>query len=295
MRSPSSATENYYCAMISLMGKVRIWDASMCVRVLKRLCDLMDNLEHKLQEMLAGIDKLFSLAGEGLLKETRYGEEKERIETELKALSKDLDERDELRVEKIIPTWRRVPRSGVFLPAGDVNQASPLRDLLVELVDKYRGPHSAPAPKNETIIPAGRHYDGVRYLRSIFGQAQSTLFIKDNYLKPSVLDILSEYLLDDPALKVRLLVAHNRHTPAFRESYRAFRTQYSRSIEARIVGEGRDHPRYILVDEGKLFTPDHSLDRWGVATVNIYEHEAADEVAEVRERLEAEWNRAEML
>lgn len=249
----------------------------------------MADLELELRRLLDDIEELLSLASEDLLKATRYGSEKERIERELYELAKNMDGRDQLRVEKVIPQWRPVYKSGVFLKPNDVNGISPLRGVLFQLLAKYHQPQSAPNTKDEIIITAGKPYDGVKYLRSILSRAKSSIFIKDNYLKPNVLDILSEFLIENPELKVRILVAHNKRTPAFRESYIAFKNQHASEMEGRILGEDKDHPRYILIDGNELFTPDHSLDRWGIETVNVHQHKNAKDVEQTKTSLEEAW------
>jgi hypothetical protein len=250
----------------------------------------MASPENKLRDMLGRIEELLSLANEGLLKAKRYGDDKEQIESELVELGKELDERDQLRIEKVIPKWRSPYKFDIFLPPNEVNQISPLRGVLFQLLAKYHSPQVIPQPRDEKVITPGKPHDGIKYLRSILSQAQESIFVKDNYLRPTILDVISEFCLENDQLNVRLLVAHNKQTPAFRASYQAFKNQYGGNLEARILGEDRDHPRYILIDEQKLFTPDNSLDQWGINTVNIHEHKDAKEIEDVKGLLDRQWS-----
>jgi hypothetical protein len=248
--------------------------------------------ETKIRNFLKEIEELASLASEDLLKSDKFYNTKEKIEDELKELGKKLEEREQLSIEKIVPIWRNVRKPSFFMNPDSIKEILPLRDLLLKLLTKYGEPQSLPTPKNEIIINIGEQYEGKKYLRSIFNQAESSLFIKDNYLKAEILDILSEYIIDKPKLNIRIMVLENKNLTALRVHYSAFIAQYPGSLEVKYLSkEEKDHPRYILVDGCKLFTPDHSLDQWGISTVNIYEHTNQKEIEDVKQSLEKNWEK----
>ena len=250
-------------------------------------------IEYRIREMLEKVEELLSLASEGLLKTDKFYPTKEQMERDLEELGKELEERDRLAIEKVIPKWRMVHKSNMFMEANSVNEISPLRGVLFQLLAKYGSPKSVIPPKNEKVISAGKPYDGKQYLRSILIQAKNSILIRDNYLKPEILDILSEYILDNPALKVSLIVGENNRLETFRVHYKAFDLQYPSKIEAKYVTKAQqDHPRYVLIDSIRLFTPDHSLDQWGISTVNIYEHLNKNEVLTIKQGLDTEWDEA---
>ena len=144
------------------------------------------------------------------------------------------------------------------------------------------------------VVIAGKQYDGRSYLRSIFQQASNSIFIRDSYFRPAVLDILLEYLLDNNNLKVEILMGDNNRLAPFRMSFASFKQQYPvLNIGARYsTGIGSDHPRYILIDDQLLFNPDHSLDQWGEKTVNIHQLTNVAEINRVKNQILLEWNTA---
>lgn len=253
-------------------------------------------IETKIREMLGRIDEIYSLASEDLLESARFYKTKYGIEDELKNLSPNLDERSQLMIKKAIPQWRSEPKPGFINGSNAVREIDPLRELLLHLLVKCTKGSSVPLPKTETLIPPGKEYEGKQYLRSILNQAKSSIFIRDNYLKAEILDILSEYILDKPELKTKLLVGENNRLVAFRTHYTSFNSQYPARVEARYLAKTlQDHPRYIFVDETILFNPDHSLDQWGISTVNVHRIEGVEQIDKIRTTLELEWNSATLV
>lgn len=250
------------------------------------------NLEQEYTKLIQELDEILSLGSEGLLKSEKmygviYG-----IEDKLKEISKTLDERSRLSIEKTIPMWRNVPKSGIFVRNEEVvSRATPLRALLSELLSKQTGRPVADI-KSEMVILAGKQYDGRLYLRNILQQASSSIFIRDSYFRPAVLDVLLEYLLDNKNLRIEILMGDNNRLAPFKASFVSFKQQYaSFSIDARYsAGKDNDHPRYILIDDQLLFNPDYSLDQWGEKTVNIHQLTDGTEITKAKNQLTAEWN-----
>jgi hypothetical protein len=251
-----------------------------------------------LVELIKKIDDILSLSSEGLLKSEEMYEVIYEVEDELKKISKELDKRSQLSIEKNIPKWRNYPKSGIFVQNNEVQKrVTPLRALLSELMDKYN-PQPLTNLKSEIVINAGKPYEGRLYLRTIFDQAIETIFIRDSYLRPNILDTILEYFLDNNSLKVQIIVGDNNRLPSFKVSYLAFIKQYpSIKIEARYSSKTqlKDHPRYIFIDDKLLFNPDHSLDQWGEKTVNIHQMTEISQINKVRSNLLNEWNGADKI
>jgi len=250
------------------------------------------SLEQKYTNLIQKLDEILSLGKDGLLKSERMYQTIYKVEDELKEISKTLDERSRLSIEKTIPMWRNVPKSGIFVSNEEVvKRTTPLRALLPELLSEQTG-QSLPNIKTEMVIPAGKQYDGRLYLRNILQQASNSIFIRDSYFRPVILDVLLEYLLDNNNLKIQILMGDNNRLDPFRTSFVSFKQQYtSFIIDARYsAGKDNDHPRYILIDDQLIFNPDHSLDQWGEKTVNIHQLTDEIEIAKAKKQLTTEWN-----
>ena len=164
------------------------------------------NLEQEYTGLIEKLDEILSLGSEDLLKSERMYETIYGVEDRLKEISKELDERSRLSIEKTIPMWRNVPKSGIFVRNDEVvKRVTPLKSLLSELLSKQTG-QSVADIKSEIVILAGKQYEGRLYLRNILQQASSSIFIRDSYFKPVVLDVLLEYLLDNNNLRVEILM-----------------------------------------------------------------------------------------
>lgn len=251
-------------------------------------------LKEKFTKLIQDLDEILTLGKGDLLKSERMYQVVYGTEDQLKEISKELDERSRLAIEKNIPAWRYVPKSGIFVRNEEVLlRVSPLRALLSELLSKQSG-QTTNEVKTEMVILAGRPYDGRLYLRNILQQASSSIFIRDSYLRPVILDILLEYLLSNNNLKVEILMGENNKLAPLRASYELFVKQYpSLNISAKYsTSQDSDHPRYIFIDEQLLFNPDHSLDQWGESTVNIHQLTDVTEINKAKNQLLAEWSTA---
>lgn len=254
----------------------------------------MNHLKEKFTKLIQELDEIIALGKDELLKSERMYQVVYGVEDQLKEISKGLDERSQLSIEKNIPVWRNTPKSGIFVRNEEVlSRVSPLRALLSELLAKQSGQATSEV-KTEMVILAGRPYDGRLYLRNILQQASGSIFIRDSYLRPVILDILLEYLLDNKNLKIEILMGENNKLAPFRASYDSFARQYpALNISVKYsTAQDSDHPRYIFIDEQLLFNPDHSLDQWGESTVNIHQLTDAVEINKAKNQLLTEWNMA---
>lgn len=259
----------------------------------------MNTLE-QLQKLLSDIDEILGLGKEGLLKSERLSKEKHFVEDQLKKISKDLDERSQLSIEKTIPKWRNIPKSGIFVSPNEViNELTPLIALIQGLIVKV-SPEDKDTKilKEEVVIEKGRPYDGRKYLRELFDSADKSIFIRDSYFKPEILDILLEYFINNENLEVKILMGENNRLSPFQASYIKFKEQYPLiKIDAKysLKGLADDHPRYVFIDDQLLFNPDHSLDQWGESTVNIHQMVDIAEIEKVKNSLNLEWNTASQI
>lgn len=252
------------------------------------------NLEQEYTKLIQDLDEILSLGKDGLLKSEKMYVTIYAVEDKLKEISKTLDERSQLSIEKTIPMWRNVPKTGIFVRNEEVEKrAAPLRTLLTELLSKQTG-QPAVSLKQELVIPAGKPYEGRLYLRNLFQQASQSIFIRDSYFRPVVLDVLLEFMLDNSQLRVEILMGDNQRLAPFRASFSTFKQQYaSLNISAKHSSStDNDHPRYIVIDDQLLFNPDHSLDQWGVTTVNVHQLTDDPEMAKVKTQLVADWLKA---
>lgn len=252
------------------------------------------NMEQEYKNLIAKLDEISSLGRDGLLKSERmYGTVHE-VEDKLKEISKSLDERTRLSIEKIIPMWRNLPKTGIFVRNEEVEKrVTPLQALLTELLSKQTGQPVLDI-KKELVIQAGKPYEGRLYIRNLFQQASQMIFIRDSYFRPVIIDVLLEFMLDNNQLKVEILMGDNQRLAPFKASFAAFKQQYpTLNIQARNSSSAdNDHPRYILIDDQLLFNPDHSLDQWGVATVNIHQLTETTEITKVKTQLTEDWQKA---
>lgn len=149
--------------------------------------------------------------------------------------------------------------------------------------------HGQKILKKEYVISTGKPYEGRKYLRNIFNESIKSILIRDNYLKPIVLDILEEFVTANPNLEIRLLIKENQIKKDFLASFQAFKDQYEGKIFCRYNSGNNDHPRYIIIDNQQIFNPDHSLDQWGYKTVNVHLLEDELEKKKIIENLNDEW------
>lgn len=97
-------------------------------------------ITEKLQNFLFEINEMLSLGDLGLLKSEELHNTKSRIEDELKVMKTLFGKVESLKIEKTIPMWRNVPRTGLFLNSSQVNpQLSSLHILVQELIKAKGG------------------------------------------------------------------------------------------------------------------------------------------------------------
>lgn len=257
-----------------------------------------ENIKMKMKKafkkLVQELDKISSLGKEGLLKSEEMYKVIHKVEDELEEISKTLDKRSCSVIEKVIPKFRvrNEPLIGIFIESDEIEKkVFPLKDLLLKLLSEQSG-HAIVNLKEEIVITKGKEYEGRSYFRKIIEQASKSIFIRDSYFTPIVLDILLEYLFENNNLKVEIMMGDNNKLIPFRVHYASFKSQYPNfNASARYsVGQDIDHPRYILIDDQLLFNPDHSIDQWGKKTVNVHRLSDGKEIIKAKAQLFSEWN-----
>jgi hypothetical protein len=191
--------------------------------------------------------------------------------------------------------WRNQPKHGFINANEAIKELLPLRDLLLHLLRNYSSASSLPIIKTQTVLQPAGVFIGRQHLRSILSEATATIFVRDNYLKSDILDALHEFLIAKPLIKVNLLVLETKELFPLKINFDLLNRAYPNRVELRYLSHTqKDHPRYILVDDKMVFNPDHSLDQWGIATVNIHRFEDSIEIDKVRNMLQAEWSSAQI-
>lgn len=103
-------------------------------------------LVEKLNSQLKEVNEMLALGDMGLLKSEELSNTKHRIEDELKTFKPFFEKIESLKIEKAIPVWRNMPKTGIFLNSSQVNpELNPLHILLHELI-KARGGSEQIAP-----------------------------------------------------------------------------------------------------------------------------------------------------
>lgn len=253
----------------------------------------MSKLSEKLRLLIEQMNEDIRLAKDDLLKNERLFETKHHVQDELKKIaeSKEISEKNKLRIEKVVPRWRNQPKSGIWINEDKaINSYSPLislcRDLLAEEDSDTTKPTAADT--EYICIEKGKPFKGASFLRSIFSTAEEKIIIKDNYLSPDVLEILEEQLIENEDLSVRLLASSKLKGKlrVLKIHFQCLKDQYPHlNLKCRYGSNKHSgHPRYIFIDENVLFQPDHSLDEWGYDEVNIHK---IDDPQSVKDRVES--------
>ena len=103
-------------------------------------------LIEKLNSHLKEVSEMLALGDIGLLKSEELHNTKHRIEDELNSYKSEFEKIESLKIEKAIPKWRNLPKTGMFLNSSQVNpELNPLHILLQELI-KAKGGTEQVAP-----------------------------------------------------------------------------------------------------------------------------------------------------
>jgi hypothetical protein len=141
----------------------------------------------------------------------------------------------------------------------------------------------------EQIFPKGAEYEAFKRIREILRSAQKSIFIVDNYLDDSVLDML-EALTLKPG--VMLLTSHV--TKDFRVAVAKFSSQYKQTVEVRIHHK-EVHDRAIVIDDTHFYALGASIKDAGTQLFFLNKVQDPQNIARSRTELQTVWASAQVL
>lgn len=125
-----------------------------------------------------------------------------------------------------------------------------------KLIEIYESEHKA-GSSAEQIFPKGTQYEGFKEIKRILAAAKSTIFIVDNYVDESLLQIL-EALPSRPMVQVLTAKASSD----FKVAVTKFRSQYRQSIEVKLH-QREIHDRAIIIDKTDFYVLGASIKNIG--------------------------------
>lgn len=214
------------------------------------------NLRQEISDLLKQVDKILSLASEGLLKSERLSETKYKVEDKLKELSNNFDENDQLLIEKNIPKLRNLPKHGIFVDSNQaINKITPLRTLLFQLLAKQPNHiNKKMKPKVSKILTESELIKKIN--ENIIPMKEGLLkFDEFNGLCLDIIIFLNNKIKDNKIWQLRFRKFNERYNRGLINVDQYDYVSIDRSFEAK---SGWDHfePFYIFllryVNEGKI-------------------------------------------
>jgi hypothetical protein len=157
-----------------------------------------------------------------------------------------------------------------------------------KLVGLYESQQSISLP-NEKVFPKGTQYEAFKEITGILRSATREIFIADNYLDESVLDMLAAL----PMRPVLKLLTYTR--PAdFKVAVKRFQSQYQRPIEVRLH-QKEVHDRAIVIDDTHFYALGASIKDIGEKLALLNRLEDSANIAKLRNELQSIWDSAQPL
>lgn len=147
-------------------------------------------------------------------------------------------------------------------------ELEPLMSITTELI----GVTGGQVPKNDIFITENSPFEGRKILRSILNQSKSKILLIDGYLRPEILEVVQQNLVDNQTLEVCFLTQknYNRFFTTFSVDMKALSAQYpNATLEYRYYDSLPPHDRYIVVDENEVYHSGHSFAELGNRASNI--------------------------
>ena len=141
----------------------------------------------------------------------------------------------------------------------------------------------------EGVFFTGEVFDALRHIDSLITGAKNLVAIIDGYVSEKVLDLLSA---KGKEVRVEIMMKPSQATPTFRAHADAFNTQYGRLT---IHLSEAFHDRFVIVDDAEFYHFGASLKDAGRRGFMFSRVEEPSVVDELRRRLRAEWQKAEVL
>ncbi len=157
-----------------------------------------------------------------------------------------------------------------------------------KLIDLYESRQSV-SLANERVFPKGSQYEAFREITAILRSAKKEIFVADNYLDESLLDMIGALPL---RLTVKLLTFAPR--PDFKVAVKKFMQQYKQSIEVK-VHDKDVHDRAIVIDDAEFYALGASIKDIGEKLSLLNELQDQASIKKLRQELLAVWASATLL
>jgi hypothetical protein len=141
----------------------------------------------------------------------------------------------------------------------------------------------------ERVFPKGTQYDAFKAITNIMRTASSQIFVVDNYLSSSVLEMI-EAIPSKPA--VRLLTF--KPSSDFKIAVATFRKQYGQTVEVRLH-QKEVHDRAIVIDDSHFFALGASIRDLGDKLSVLNKIEDPGNIARLRSEFQTIWASAQIL
>jgi hypothetical protein len=142
---------------------------------------------------------------------------------------------------------------------------------------------------NEQVFPKGTQYDAFKAISGIMRTASSQIFVVDNYLSSSLLEMM-EAIPSRPV--VRLLTF--KPSSDFKIAVAAFRKQYGQAIEVRLH-QKEVHDRAIVIDDSHFFALGASIKDLGDKLSLLNKVEDPANISRLRSEFQTIWASAQTL
>lgn len=136
-----------------------------------------------------------------------------------------------------------------------------------------------------SVFPAGTPHDAFTKISAIFGSATTEIFVTDNYLDGSVLDMLAAV---PSKLSIKLLTA--KTSPDFKTALKQFRLQYGHQIEVRNTKQV--HDRAIVIDNKDFYALGASIKDAGSKLSLLSKLQDVSAIAKLQTELQRVWTSA---
>jgi len=156
------------------------------------------------------------------------------------------------------------------------------------LLTAYEARQSTPIG-SERYFAKNTQYDAYKIVSAIFRAARDDIFITDNYLDDSVLDMLMS-APSQPSVKLLTF----KPSADFKIAVKRFRSQYKKAVEVRLH-QREIHDRAIVVDDKDFYTFGASIKDLGRQLSVLNKLEDSTNVAKLRAELQTIWASAQPL
>jgi hypothetical protein len=155
----------------------------------------------------------------------------------------------------------------------------------IRLVKAYEATQSTNLP-GESVFPRGTSYDAFRKITEILRSANSNIFIADNYLDETILDMLAT-LPSKPSIKLLT----TKTSIDFKTALKQWRLQFGHHIEVR-TQNGQVHDRAIVVDDKDFYALGASIKDAGLKLSLLSKLEDQSSINKLQSELWRIWTSA---